>query len=694
MARARLPLGIFLAFVGAAPAIPRAEADGGPQPLADPLGRPVPALIVADGAPIRPRPDERSRPSRRGRFGELYYLSDLLRSAGTVAWCRLAAVPPHDGRDADPAGWAKAEHCLLRHKALRAERNALVLAVPAAASVAVRAGPGSDHSSIGELQLLGFYYVYAREGHGNDEWWLLGRQPALSPAGRAPHALVGWARGERLVEWTSRQAVQFARVPERRRPARLWASRAGAEAEVRGTPPEREVLAEEVVASPGWPPGRGRFPVLETRSARGPEGWSRLFRVLFVADVPAAPAVEAPQTIDLLLAIDATGSMAERMPSVASSVERTLAAARDALRRAGAPPRLRIHVAFYRDYHDGELAIRLLPPTDRVEEATALIRGEPVKLGQGAPADNPRELAEAPFYGLCTALDRAPFLPRSFRLVVLIADRGNHQPDPRGCTERHVVDALTRAEASLLAVHVAPRAEFDVDAASRRFKEQMGRIVEGLKHRGEGLLFGAYCCQPKPEPLGELIALGAIEATRSRRLAAAARRPGADALRWGVRLAGRDHPPEALPLAATGWLAEHNPGSGRRQAEVVTLLRREEVETVAAILHVFAARPVPPRALRDAWKRVLEGRLRTAADDRLPVAEIIAQGLGIPVREPLLRRSLVELSRLDEQELTRLQEKLAASRDRLRSLLGRDASGPWFQVAGLDYAWLRAEELP
>ena len=705
------------------------------EPATDRRGRAIPACLVADDTSLRAAPSVRAPQHAVGRFLDSYYLLRMSAGRDGRRYCLLGTLTPDRGQVARVAGWAAEDDCLVGSTALRAQEGAYRKAVivrpwrttEAArrhAPVVARRGPDARHGPAGELALFRFFFVYKTCGKGDETRYLVGGRPQILPEDRPEETLAGWVAAANVVAWDSRVAVQFCRSNrgERTEPAGLFASdddlsawRAG-----RGRAP----LAEERLDVGPWEPGRMRFPLLGARASA--DGRTRLLEVAFVADQfppsvrppgpPAAPGDGAVREIDLVVAIDASGSMQRRMAHVAEAIRKSVDAVCAELAKTQAPtPQFQFSIVFFRDYHDGEEAATRLPTVRRLSDAVATIRSHRVRLGQGGDPNDPNELTEAVFHGACYALEHARFRPRSYRQLLVVGDRGNHRRDPRGYSEQRVVEALRAADANLIAVHVASPTTFDVDPDALLFKQQMERIAAALKHSRGRSLFGAYFCQPKPQAVGELIALGFREAVRNSdriratRAALAATRPARPEPRppYGVRLTDQmvramaeagvrpdSFSPDHVRVHETGWIAERHPRLGLRQAERVLLVRRDELELLAAVLDGLVARPRPGRQVRDAWKKVLERHLGLPADDRVPLRELLASRLPLPLRDELFGRTLCGLNRLGPRELAAIQARLRASRDRLRQHIEGNATPPWFQVARVDYAWLPLDALP
>lgn len=133
---------------------------------------------------------------------------------------------------------------------------------------------------------------------------------------------------------------------------------------------------------------------------------------------PPPPVVQQQgPRIDVVFAIDATGSMADEIDVVKEHVRSMMARI-----RSGQPaPRVRFGLVAYRDHGD-EYVTRVSPLTEDVDRVQAAVR----QLVADGGGDTPEAVAEA----LHAAVHEFSWDPQAARLVFLIGDASPHQGTP------------------------------------------------------------------------------------------------------------------------------------------------------------------------------------------------------------------------------------------------------------------------
>ncbi|MEM8933234.1 MAG: hypothetical protein AAGE94_18745, partial [Acidobacteriota bacterium] len=179
-------------------------------------GEVIPVVVVVDGATIRRAPSRVAKSVGKAKYLTSYSLID---SADDYY---LAGVMD-DGWEAPEtiAGWFHKDDVLIERQAIREKKGIFLKGIvinqwreAGSGGVSIRGaellqGPGEDFETVGEIGLFSFYFIYKKHERPGASYYLLGGSPILGNVLRPGETLEGWVDASRLVEWPTRQAVQF-----------------------------------------------------------------------------------------------------------------------------------------------------------------------------------------------------------------------------------------------------------------------------------------------------------------------------------------------------------------------------------------------------------------------------------------------------------------------------------------------------
>ncbi len=147
--------------------------------------------------------------------------------------------------------------------------------------------------------------------------------------------------------------------------------------------------------------------------------------------------------VNILFVVDGTLSMKNYYQPIAKSIATIV----ENSKKIKSDNKIKMGLAVYRDYKDGDKAYQYYPLTDNYERFIGQVMS--VECG-GVDTDLP----EAPYNGLIKGMDDAFTDPSQSNVVVLVGDAGNTIPDAKGKTLEQVVERLHKYEASLVAFQV------------------------------------------------------------------------------------------------------------------------------------------------------------------------------------------------------------------------------------------------
>ncbi|MEO1083040.1 MAG: hypothetical protein AAFY88_02240, partial [Acidobacteriota bacterium] len=443
--------------------------------------------------------------------------------------------------------------------------------------------------------------------------------------------------------------------------------------------------------------------------------------------------------IDLLFVIDSTGSMRNYFKAAAEAVRR-IAEEVGRMKLGDEAPSIRYSVVFYRDYvdEDGEdepadtYLTKRLPFTGNQAAVSKFLRDEEQMLCNGCGGDEP----EAVFYGLQYAINSAAREPADdvgLRAVVLIGDKGNHLRDERGLDTKTMAKALEDQRYDFFCFHVVDPSWIERDAESKAFRDQCRDISRQVELSSQTKSVTSKRPADIAEAIVEAAKAVASELSTARDVAIVLSRGEAGLVdirrQHGVRLTQRMSAMmqergidpelfinESVQIFERGWISEKDPLKDARQIETVLLMDRATLEQLQGLLAGLTKKPPSKANVTALWTKVLKDNTGEGDVDK-PVAELIANHLGIPVRKKLLSKTLREIAQLSPRELNRLYSELKVDLYRIRGLqsekdlqikridkadggfdldvqeLGTRAV--WWQgKADREYAWIPMDELP
>lgn len=764
--------------------------DGRPTvPLMD-EGRPAVGFVIAEGAPIYDAPDRSSPTLTSGEFLQKFNVADKVKDGTGREYLLLANVDPTTRAIVEFHGWIDERFLLTSHEAIKVPESAIykkalivnewrkaeggLLGLEAAP---IFAGPGkrddgSDYEKLTERGLFTFYYIYAEVGREGENYFLLGEQPVITSDQHPERALIGWISGERVHIWDTRDAIEYkkdnltkriAGLPEAEAGVKIFESMATLKAHCKGVPTSEPLAEEDITVVTPWPYHIQRYPLLEAKSAESADVplAGRLLRIGYIGDQiyteTGEPGVTAQElddaravlggmkkdlnNIDLLFVIDATGSMYRFFDPAADAVNSIISTVQRDYGSGPERPRVRFSVTFYRDYADadgqrgpGNPADTYLwkrePLTEDPQRILEFLRSE--RIPDGAGGDEP----EAVFEGIIQAVEQAKkeMADASYRMVILVGDKGNHRTDQQGHTAAKVTKLLKEGFFDFTAIHVVPQAAVDGDRDVRLFQDQSMQIVRALPE-GDG----EYLIDADPRDVANRIIAGgsrAVEsATTAQRATVEFRDSGKSIpdlqMKYGTRLTKRlvdlmkskgvdpaIFSRTSVQIFERGWVAERSCRNGLLQVQQVVLVGRPDLETLIAIIAGFLRDQPTKQDVIRTWTSVLQLHLGEDIDLAKPLSEQIKNHLGLPVRNKMLDKSVYEISSLPPDELAKLFKQLRIDLTQMRAVIserevdieaggesdGRSGSDIvvtekgrrkyWFPAKGQDMAWIPYEMLP
>ncbi len=780
-ARIRIPAALALAaalFTNAAIAAEFDPAGQPDRPKQDENGSLIRVMVVAEGSPFRATPKADASVLTPAKYGEALFLADTKEAGGKTF--HLAGDLAKRGKLA-LKGWIADEDVLLRREALKGEhkifRKAIIVNKWTAAEGKTELktanawnGPGkkadgSAYDKIRELGLFQFYYVFKTAGQdGDSPMYLLSETPVIPRANRFTENLIGWVDGRRVIEWDTRQAIEFNKANLKTRiqdadPKALADGVGGVsifetepelhahlegEMELEGKP-IKPIAEEDTRHTERWSYEVPRFPLFAAQRNEDAPEFGDVLELGYIGDQIyveggakglTSAEVARDQTkireargsvreINLVFAIDATGSMKRFVGAAAESVVKVAADLDKAYSgREEEKPAMRYSVLLYRDYQyehrkDSFLTKRL-PLTEsaaKVEEFLLEAMND-VKDGGTPP--------EAVFHGIHTALDAADreiSNESSFKIMILIGDQGNHAEDKRGYTAESTAARLRQSGFDDFAgIHVmtGPTAKNDSG-----FKEQVRKIAN-LMALDDPLAL------TKPEQLAPQIVKRAQELVVEMELSSKALGELAQGVglaqigeRYGVRVARKvtqaieaagvnpqNYVQQSASIYGRGWTTRNNP-DGVEQCQLVHLIEQPNIDMLVGILAGFTSKLVTRNDIQAVWGAVLKSQLGEAnVNVERPISELITEYAGLPVKSGILKKSLTELAAegddflADAQdELERQKERMVAFRTNRKIEIVEQDNGRfevkdlgelqvWWQGADQKYAWISADQLP
>jgi hypothetical protein len=169
---------------------------------------------------------------------------------------------------------------------------------------------------------------------------------------------------------------------------------------------------------------------------------------------------------------------------------------------------------------------------------------------------------------------------------------------------------------------------------------------------------------------------------------------------------------KGLSMFSRGWVAEKDSRTGLPQVKEMLLVGRLDLEILMGILAGFVKEPPASPKLIETWKNTLKGHLGDDIDLQKPIAELIENRLGLPIRMKILQKTLDEVAAVPPEGIVKAYKRLSDDLRRLRAIAGEreliqkvteDGKIEWAQGAErkywwpgkeTEYAWIPLECLP
>jgi hypothetical protein len=729
--------------------------------MRDENNMPIVAIVIVDGEDILEEPKRSAETVRRAGWLESFYICDRI-SISSQHYLQLAKVDLDSHYEiTEIVGWIDEGHCLDRREALRTEHSIFEKAViinrwedsggeTTLEATPAFAGPGEAFKQKTKLGLFSFYYIFAKQRSSDDqEYVLLGHTSRIFSPAQADEVLIGWVPKNRIVEWNTRQGIQYdkSNLDMRGEPVRIFANERDSRLDIKG----KTVLpiAVEDTSIKSWEYHWQRFPCFDQHSVMVSGEMASMMHIGYIGDRIEVDNSESSKRlsasdvsdlkkrladlgkdvrkVDIVFVVDATGTMKRYFHSTRNAVLQIMQDLQDDFDPVDPKrPEFRFGVCFYRDYDYGPDLFDWQPLTNKTEIVQRFLdHGETLSRG---------DLNEAVFAGILEAVDKADF-DDGFRAVVLLGDMGNDENDENGYDKQIVLNRLRDLNISLFVYHVVGKERLE-EMEAEAFKRQVEWICQRLP-AGDG----SYFIEADPDSVSQII-LKNIRSIRKmskdagmfvRELHTTGKSIVELRSKYGTILTlkltrmmtDRGIDPgqflnENVQLFETGWVAETNPRTGFRQIETMVLINRLEIQMLMGILAGFTFHVPTPESIQNLWTDVLRTQLSEFIDPERPVEEYLKQHLGLPVRENLLKRSLSELSQLSPNELSELRIRLIECKDHLNNINNevevefreklvpnpdgtmrrkrvKEIKGTrkyWWESEGIEFAWLQLEDLP
>ncbi|MFA6715365.1 MAG: vWA domain-containing protein, partial [Victivallaceae bacterium] len=447
----------------------------------------IPVYITVPGAAILSSPDANAAKLAEGKYLERFCLCRKF-SLDKKVYLLLGKLDNTLATIKTISGWVDADNVFTGIMAMRTPQNIFRKALiinrlsekgsrrKHRLDVAdVYAAPSFNSEKIKRLGLFNFYFTWQVHKNAKGEvFYLLGTRSAL-PDERYPEgSILGWVCKDRILDWNTRQAIQFYKenLAQRKQPVKIFQTRKELNNWQQGLKTKEEPMAIEDVSVKSWQPEWTRFPLLnvdETDLGNDKSGIQQIGYIGDQLDVTSGKMIggrgqvasrqqrlerlkQQIRNIDIVFAIDATGSMFKFYQFISKGLTETMTEISNkyGVKASIDRPNIRFAVIFYRDYYDKQNGIdrtfKVLPLTDDLKKALNYLSSEQVLPGQGVNPDNKSELTEAVFYSVYNGLEQLNFNKGSFRQLILVGDFGNHSPDPRGYDITRLIDALKKYE--------------------------------------------------------------------------------------------------------------------------------------------------------------------------------------------------------------------------------------------------------
>ena len=441
------------------------------------------------------------------KFMEPFFYAMKTVGPDLVPYYLLVKSSPDGDKIRDFVGWVDARHLVESYNALsdpatRMVRKAMIINAPKAnksggttaieQGVTLRLAPfAGGPASGGMIRMFSLFFVYAE----TETELLLGIRPQFStfPDPDEPSKIVmGWAPKERLCQWTTREAFEWApylAAAPRHKPGRIYRTAQDALDAIEGK--TVKPLMEESKDRGGtygveWPVDQMRYPLLTwdpDETVRRRLGDNEMYRVGVVGGFAgsgfnpqkfqeATDSMARQLKPEILFVIDETSSMKYLFPTVAQLVRQIVEGVSG-----------KVAVAYYGDTYDAGRLPATPAPLQATSEKSAAAIAESVSTRQPqSGGDDPERV----FYGIREAIQGAGFSEYARKIVIVLGDMGNKHVN--GDPSADDLAALLVPSTAELPIEFYAIQVCDPDAAKnqpygKRFQSEMRDIVDRVQRR-------------------------------------------------------------------------------------------------------------------------------------------------------------------------------------------------------------------
>ena len=622
----------------------------------------------------------------------------------------------------------------------------------------LRNRPDAKAKSIGQVRLFDVLYIYAMSpipDDPKDGFCLVATNPNCEVADAKLHSerFVGWLENRRVFFWNNRQAVEYNKDIEavkwrrqNKQPIRFYADKD----EIRDG---QEAVEEDLELGDPWVYHLPRFPIVSTKPTliKGVEyfhlgvigdsyeasGGDRIATAALESEIREGieTMTKSAANMDVLFVIDATGSMGRYYQSIGKSV----ATIRRDLQGSRETP-IRYAVMYYRDYTEEKNKNSWSKHFEDFVTEDKFGSKFPHQKSSGG-AENP-----PPFFALDTAVKKASWKEGSMRVVILIGDMGNEEPDSRDFSVKGVIDTLRTSRCEFFAIQAAP--DKIADPRVQRFNDQAKKMAIGvgmpdkqsqiLSADGVDVADAVYrsvnASNERANRLreilqklrdGEAIDESIVQVLKTADIDAKAE--STQGTEGKYKFASGGHGSKLKQMLVDRFVDNgidvelfarkriqhfglaYSPvkiaNSPHDSFRVRVLMSREEFQGLTSVLATVKRRGVTPANVAEVWRKMvnqLTGELdeELTFDENTPLSEYMDKVLGVPVRSELLKKSVIEIKRLDPGKLIKqrlqleeLWEKMNNYDDNM-SPDGKSSELHWFTRHGGQYGWIPLDLMP
>lgn len=306
--------------------------------------------------------------------------------------------------------------------------------------------PVDSASVLDEINLYEINYIYAVHGVGtedNDGYYLVGRTPYVIRGTGEVNNIRGWVAETLIFNWDHRQCIEINKAPDAlqwRTENQKYASFYGSVEEAASQ--QNALYQEDTGKEEPWAYNVPRFPIIFDKKTQEEQLDDRFLKVGVIGDSYSGDRTldssmeadlqgkleemqEEISTVDILLVIDATGSMSEFYGSIGRSIGEIQAGFDKANLNA------RYAVSYYRDYTE-ELDenswshyYRDFLPSEQFRSLFDASSSEFIPSAGGS-------MDPCPFAGIIQGVNSVSWEPQSSKIVILIGDQGNTRAQTTG----------------------------------------------------------------------------------------------------------------------------------------------------------------------------------------------------------------------------------------------------------------------